>query len=88
MGDDLNNGLRERRRRLGRGGGGKRREGRRLAPPSLVMVRFERRGLPLPLRPKGYFFLPFLLFLSFLFFLLFFAMQITPLHERFRSTNR
>jgi len=32
--------------------------------------------------------LPFLLFLSFLFFLLFFAMQITPLHDRYRSTNR
>ena len=31
---------------------------------------------------EGYFFLPFLLFLSFLFFLLFFAMQITPLHDR------
>jgi hypothetical protein len=43
---------------------------------------------PLPPRPKSYFFLAFLLFLSFLFFLLFFAMQITPLHERFRSTIR
>jgi hypothetical protein len=32
--------------------------------------------------------LPFLLFLSFLLFLLFFAMQITPLHDPSRSTNR
>jgi hypothetical protein len=28
-----------------------------------------------------------LFFLPFLFFLLFFAMQITPLHDRFRSTK-
>jgi hypothetical protein len=55
------------------------------------MVRLGWSGAawsPLPPRPMGYFFLPFLLFLSFLLFLLFFAMQITPLHDRFGSTNR
>ena len=46
-----------------------------------------RSALPLPLRPESYFFLLFLFFLPFLSFLLFFAMQITPLHDRFRSTK-
>ena len=76
-----------RRRRLGHITRRKRREGRRLAPPSLVIVCFRaaRSALPLPPRPKGYFFLPF--FLSFLLFLLFFAMQITPLHDPCLSTK-